>query len=60
MAAQVELDPRVRAAAERAVQEDGALAVILFGSRARGEAREDSDIDLVDLPIKLRDAQTYE
>ena len=46
MGAQVEIDPRVRAAAERAVQEDGALAVILFGSHARGEARPDSDVDL--------------
>ena len=46
MSAQVEIDPRVRAAAERAVREDGALAVILFGSRASGQARPGSDIDL--------------
>ena len=41
------LDPQIRAAAERAVQEDGALAVILFGSHARGDATPESDVDLV-------------
>ena len=60
MSALTELDARIRAAAERTVREDGARAVLLFGSRARGEARPDSDVDLAvvsdDEPQKAADA----
>jgi uncharacterized protein len=33
--------------AARAARASGAKQVILFGSRARGEARDDSDVDLL-------------
>ena len=41
------LDPAVlRLALERLCAVEGVLAVVLFGSRARGEAQTDSDLDL--------------
>ena len=40
------LPPLVHDAARRAVREDGALAVLVFGSHARGEVTDESDIDL--------------
>lgn len=43
----IDLDRRVLDAARRAVEEDGARAVVLFGSRARGDERPDSDVDLL-------------
>ena len=46
MIAHTVLPAAVRAAAERAVREDGVRAVVLFGSLARGTQGPDSDIDL--------------
>ena len=40
-------DPLVREIVERIVLEADPLRVILFGSRAKGTARPDSDIDLL-------------
>ena len=40
-------DPLVRAVVEQVVAEADPLRVILFGSRATGAARPDSDIDLL-------------
>lgn len=47
----------IRAAAERAVAEhDGVDAVVLFGSRARGDHRPDSDFDLAAIGKRPDDA----
>jgi hypothetical protein len=40
-------DPRALAVGQAVLRETGAEDVILFGSRARGDYREDSDIDLL-------------
>ena len=40
-------DPLVRAVVEQVVAEAAPLRVVLFGSRATGTARPDSDIDLL-------------
>ena len=40
-------DPLVRALVERIVAEAAPLRVVLFGSRAAGTARPDSDVDLL-------------
>ena len=40
-------DPLVRAVVEQVVAEADPLRVVLFGSRAEGSARPDSDIDLL-------------
>ena len=40
-------DPRARAVAEAVYDAVRPVAVILFGSRARGDYREDSDVDLL-------------
>ena len=40
-------DPLVRAVVEQVVAEANPLRVVLFGSRAAGTARPDSDIDLL-------------
>ena len=41
------IPPVLQAAADRAVREhNGVTAVVLFGSRARGDHRHDSDYDL--------------
>ena len=40
-------DPLVRAVVEQVVAEADPLLVVLFGSRAAGTARPDSDIDLL-------------
>ena len=40
-------DPLVRDLVDRVVAEADPLRVILFGSRARGAARPDSDVDLL-------------
>ena len=40
-------DPLVRAVVEQVVAEAAPLRVVLFGSRAEGTARPDSDIDLL-------------
>jgi predicted nucleotidyltransferase len=42
----VSVDPLVRQAARRLADATSAIAVILFGSRARGEFKPDSDWDL--------------
>lgn len=41
------LEPALRVFAERLRQELGAERVLLFGSRARSEARADSDYDII-------------
>lgn len=41
------LDPQLRSDVLRIVRIHGALNVCVFGSRARGESREDSDLDLL-------------
>lgn len=51
-------DPIVRAMAERLVIDFSPLAVILFGSRARGDAHAASDVDLLVIVPPLR--QTHE
>ena len=49
------VDPAVlRAALDRLCAVEGVQAVVLFGSRARGEAQEDSDLDLA---VILRQSQ---
>ena len=47
MLAKESLPAELNRAAERLGQATGAYAVILFGSLARGEANESSDIDLL-------------
>ncbi len=42
-----DVDPRVREVVGRIVAEFAPSMVLLFGSRARGDARPDSDIDLI-------------
>ena len=42
-----EVMERVKAISERLKKEYGAQEVILFGSHARGEATEDSDVDIL-------------
>lgn len=42
-----DIDSALAAATERIVREVGPLAVVLFGSRARGEAKPHSDVDLL-------------
>jgi len=42
----VPVDPVVRQAARRLAEVTNAVAVVLFGSRARGDCRPDSDWDL--------------
>ncbi|MEQ9643548.1 MAG: nucleotidyltransferase domain-containing protein [Alphaproteobacteria bacterium] len=42
----VVIEPAIRAAARRLAEASGADAVILFGSRARGDNEPDSDWDL--------------
>lgn len=41
------LDPDVRAALERFQQETGIQRIIVFGSRARGDAAPGSDLDIL-------------
>jgi uncharacterized protein len=41
------LEPELYGLAERLARATGAERVVLFGSRAKGEARPDSDIDLL-------------
>ncbi len=45
--AAVKYDPKALAVGQAVLRETGAEDVILFGSRARGDYREDSDIDLL-------------
>ena len=45
--AAVKYDPKAMAVGQAVLRETGAEDVILFGSRARGDYREDSDIDLL-------------
>ncbi len=45
--AAVKYDPRALAVGQAVLRETGAKDVILFGSRARGDYRDDSDIDLL-------------
>ena len=45
--AAVRYDPKALAVGQAVLRETGAEDVILFGSRARGDYREDSDIDLL-------------
>ena len=42
-----DVDHRVREIADRIVAEFSPSMVLLFGSRARGDARPDSDVDLI-------------
>jgi uncharacterized protein len=56
--AEVDIDPAIEIAADRLVQATGAEAVILFGSRARGDNRPDSDWDIcVVVPDDARPGQ---
>jgi hypothetical protein len=48
-------DPKLREAVDRLVNELHPRAVILFGSRARGTNRHDSDYDLLVISDQLRD-----
>ena len=58
-------DPKALAVGQAVLRETGAEDVILFGSRARGDYREDSDIDLLlihsgpknyELQVKVKDS----
>ena len=50
--------PEIRRYAERLAKEFRPRKIILFGSHARGQAREYSDVDLlVVLPFRVRPAQ---
>ena len=49
-------DPRARAVAEAVYAAVRPVAVILFGSRARGDYREDSDVDLLIITADDADA----
>jgi len=52
-------DPIVAAMARAIVEEWDPLKIILFGSRARGNMREDSDVDfLVVVPLSLKSRET--
>ena len=48
-------DTRALAVGQAVLRETGAEDVILFGSRARGDYREDSDIDLLLIHSELKD-----
>jgi predicted nucleotidyltransferase len=47
MAARTELDTTIRTIVDRIVSEFSPVRIILFGSRARGTASADSDVDLL-------------
>jgi predicted nucleotidyltransferase len=59
------IEERIQQVATRIGNETGALQVILFGSHARGEAGENSDVDLMiiaesDLPRFKRSREIYQ
>ena len=53
--AAVKYDPKALAVGQAVLRETGAEDVILFGSRARGDYREDSDIDLLLIHLGPKD-----
>jgi hypothetical protein len=53
------IDHRLTLAAQRLQAATDAQAVILFGSRARGDARPDSDWDLMRHPPRRRAAAAF-
>ena len=58
--AAVKYDSRALAVGQAMLRETGAVDVILFGSRARGDYREDSDIDLLLIHPRWQDSDVRE